>query len=153
DLYTFISSVTGQTTIKVDGGVIAAQTISVLVTAGKAYAFSVFADGTATGQYQITITSIADDFPDGTTNPIVLNPDGSGVQKGTIDYASDVDVFKFTARVSGTMTLTMSTPAYSGLRSSVTVAGVSILSDFKPSPGFDPGKDTNNEILQFHVVA
>src|SRR5262249_16624503 len=64
-----------------------------------------------------------------------------------------VDVFKFTAPVSGTMTLTMSTPANSGLQSSVMVQGVSILSDFKPSPSFAPGNDTNNEILQFHVVA
>src|SRR5262245_9146930 len=52
DLYAFVSSVTGQTTIKIDGGVIPAQAVSVLVTAGQTYAFSVFADGSATGSYQ-----------------------------------------------------------------------------------------------------
>src|SRR5262245_24499631 len=44
DLFAFVSAVTGQTTIKVDGGVIPEQTISVLVAAGQTYAFSVFAD-------------------------------------------------------------------------------------------------------------
>lgn len=153
DLFAFVSSVTGQTTIKVDGGVIPEQTVSVLVTRGQTYAFSVFADGTATGNYQVTITSIPDDFPDTTTNTILLNPDGSGVQNGVIDYSSDVDNFKFTAPVSGMMTLSMSTPAYAGLQSSLTVPGASILFDITPSPGSSPSQDTTNEILQFQVVA
>ena len=128
---------------------IPAQTLSVLVTAGHAYAFTVFADGTATGKFQITITSIAD--PDaGMTTPIVLNADGAGVQNGAISSPATWIYSSSMAPASGITTLTMSTPAFSGLKSSVTVDGVGLLSEFTPSPG---GADTNNDIIQFQVVA
>lgn len=152
DLYAFVSSVTGQATIMIDGGVIPTQAITMLVNQGQTYAFSAYANGPATGSYNVTISSIADDFH--TITPLTVNPDGSAVQDGTINYAADVDLFSYKAPVSGIMTLSMTTPFNSALASHVQVQGVIPLHEFTPSPGYNENVGlTRNDLIQVEVVA
>lgn len=152
DLFGFVSSLPGQVTVTVDGGVIPEQSVAFVVAQDQICAFSVFADGTATGSYNITISSVADDFPDETANLITVDDDGSAVQTGTVDYAGDVDVFQFKATQSGLMTLSMTTSG-TGLQSSVTVPDVSIEHEFITSAfKTSYGEPSSNDILQFEVV-
>jgi hypothetical protein len=155
DLFSFTAPVTGQVTVRVDGGV-TGQLTHLLTTAGQTFGVQVFDANNGTGLYVLTITSIADDFPDNQVFPVTLNADGSGSQSGTINYSGDVDAFRFTAPVSGTMTLSMTQKPNTAnvymLQSSLSVSGANIDYDITPSVRSPHGVPANNEILQFQVV-
>src|SRR5262249_9984188 len=84
----------------------------------------------------------------------VLNASGAGSQAGRINYADDVDVFRFTATQSGTMTLRMQIPAgtRSELKSAISVDGTTApFATYPPRMG-PHGEEANDQVLQFHVV-
>lgn len=155
DLFAFTTTVTGRTTVRVDGGAGLDQVVHLLTTPGQTFAVQVFDRDNRTGAYVLTITSIADDFPDGAVFPIVLDDTGAGNQKGSINYAGDVDVFRFTATQTGRMTLMMQNPAgfsLATLLSEVSVTPAVVRYDLAPSHVSRPKKPAQDRILQFDVV-
>jgi hypothetical protein len=158
DLFSFTATVTGRTTVRVDGGAGLNQVVHLLTTPGQSYAVRVFDADNFTGVYALTITSIADDFPDSVVVPVALDDTGSGNRKGSINYAGDVDVYRFTATRTGTMTVRMQ--GRPGVESiSTLVAELSVtptpvdpyqISPFHPSPANQLARD---RIVQFQVVA
>jgi hypothetical protein len=150
DTFTFTVPVTGQTTVRVDGGITGQQT-QFLTTAGQSFEVQVFDASNKTGLYVMTVTSIADDYPDNEAFTIPLDATGSGTKSGAINYGGDVDVFHFTAPVSGTMTLKMHTPDLSGLQSEVAVGPAPVTYQVSPSVRSFESAPANDQILQFHV--
>jgi hypothetical protein len=158
DLFAFTATVTGRTTVRIDGGADDGQEIHFLTKPGETYAVRVFDPGDRTGVYALTITSIADDLPDDKVSSIVLDASGSGNRKGSIDYADDEDVFRFTATRTGTMTLTMrnrSAGPSEGiftLVSEVAVSPAAVSYDLSPSRRSLADAPASDRIVQFQVV-
>src|SRR5262249_10130164 len=101
----------------------------------------------------LTITSIADDFPDATVHTIDLRK--TSTLSGAINYANDVDVFRFTATQSGVMTLKMQNQPGSAvvptLLCALSVSGEASYAISPPLLSFD-GTMVNDRIVQFEVV-
>jgi hypothetical protein len=150
DTYSFAVPVTGQTTVRVNGGV-TGQVTQFLTTAGQSFEVQVSDASNKTGLYVMTVTSIADDYPDSEAFTIALDATGTGTKSGVINYAGDVDVFHFTAPVSGTMMLTMHTPDLSGLQSDVAVGPATVTYQVAPSVRSLASAPANDQILRFHV--
>jgi hypothetical protein len=143
DTFSFTVPVTGQTTVRIDGGR-TGQVTQFLTTPGQSFEVQVSDPGTTSQQpslYVLTITTIADAILDSVVHPIALDPTGSGTQSGAISYAGDTDTFRFTAPVSGIMTLKMH--SVSTLQSQVSVTPATLTNDLEPA---------NDRILQFQVV-
>src|SRR5262245_44021241 len=123
DLFAFKVSVTGRATVRLDGGARPGTEVHFDTRPGQTFGVRVFDPDNQTGVYVLTVTVIADDFPDSKVNPIVLNRKGAGRQAGRINYAGDEDVFRFRATKTGTMTLQMRnqpfTTDFAGLISSL----------------------------------
>ena len=95
-----------------DGGGNLNSLVQISVTAGQVYYAKAAAYGSSRGAYQLTLATepIRDDHGnsfDRATN-LSLSSSGSGSARGIIEQAGDVDMFRFTAAVSGTMTLRQS---------------------------------------------
>jgi hypothetical protein len=91
-----------------DGGEGLNSRLDLDVVAGRQYRLRAAAYGRSTGAYQLLIrTTPADDHGEtpATATRLTLGPNGSGHQRGTIGQAGDVDMFTFTAPVSGRLTI------------------------------------------------
>jgi hypothetical protein len=157
DRFQFTVPVTGQVTVRINGGTQGLfQEAQLLTTAGESFQVQVSDPSNQTGLYVLTVTSIADDFPDSQVFPITLDASGSGTQAGAINYAGDVDSFQFTAPVSGTMTLSMAQKPKASpnnvytLQSSLSVSGANVT--YSTSPPRRSSDTANDEIIQFSVV-
>lgn len=153
DLFAFTATVTGRAVVRVNGGVNTGQELDLDIVPKHTYGFLV----SQAGPYVVTVTSIADDFPDNQVFPIALDATGSGSQSGAINYSGDVDVFRFTASVSGTMTLMMQnkdgSSDISTLSSELSVSGATVTYDISPSRRSSDSTPASDRILQFHVDA
>src|SRR5262249_18367259 len=154
DLFSFTASVTGRAFVRVDGGAIASQELRIDTVPGGTYGILVSDAGNHTGPYVLTIHSIADDFPDATVHTIDLRR--TSTQSGTINYADDVDVFRFTATQSGVMTLKMQNQPVSDdistLQSALSVVGATVSYDISPSRRSSSDTPAFDRIVQFDVV-
>ena len=104
--------------------------------AGATYFIKAAGFGGRVGAYRLTVTTarpVADDFPNTFANAKTVTTDiaGSGVQKGAIEQAGDVDMFRVVAAISGQMTVTQSAAPGSALDSYLYVydASRSLLAD------------------------
>ncbi|MBL8799317.1 MAG: T9SS type A sorting domain-containing protein, partial [Planctomycetia bacterium] len=157
DLFTFTATVTGRTTVRIDGGAGVNQVVHLLTKPGQRYAVEVSDANDSTGVYALSITSIADDFPDSVVNRIALDAAGSGNVKGTINYAGDEDVFRFTATQTGTITVRMQSrpgiDTFSALISALSVTPIPTASyEISPSRPSTAGEPAFDRIVQFQVV-
>ncbi|MBL8796778.1 MAG: hypothetical protein JNM56_22955, partial [Planctomycetia bacterium] len=105
DLFAFTAKAKGRAFVRVDGGANAGQELVFDTVPGQTIGILVSRD--SAGPYVLTVNAFADDFPDAGVKTVKLDADGTGSQSGRIDYIGDVDVFRFTATKSGTMTVTM----------------------------------------------
>ena len=81
------------------------------MTQGQAETFGILVSGERC-PYVLTVNAFADDFPDARVTTIKLDAEGSGSQAGRINagrinFADDVDVFRFTAPKTGIMSVKM----------------------------------------------
>jgi len=162
DQFSFTAPVTGQITVRVNGGVTNStmglfQESQFVATADQSFQVRV-SDPHATSQqpslYVLTITTTTvntDEFPDNQVFRIALDARGFGSQSGAINYAGDTDTFRFRAPLSGTMTLIMRTPDFSGLQSQVSVSLVRLIGTSAPVPLLDSSHPGNDHIVKFHV--
>jgi hypothetical protein len=154
DLFAFTASVTGRAFVRVDGGAISRQELRIDTTPGQTYGILVSDAGSQTGPYVLTIDSIADDFPDATVFDIDLSK--TSTLSGTINYADDVDNFRFTATQSGVMTLKMQNQPGPGdlstLQCALAVSGATASYDISPSRQSSDDTPANDRIVQFDVV-
>lgn len=163
DQFSFTAPVTGQITVRVNGGVTNGglfQESHFAATAGQSFQVQV-SDPDATSQqpslYVLTITTTtanADEFPDNQVFLIALDAGGFGgfgSQSGAINYSGDTDTFRFRAPLSGTMTLIMRTTDFSGLQSQVSVSPNTVISDIAPPVPSDGSHPGNDHIVKFHV--
>ena len=119
--------------------------VAIQVQAGSTYFVAASAAGGTTGDYTLkcaTAPGSSDDFGDTFDNatPVALADGGSGKQSGTIEKASDADMFQFVAPVSGRMTIAEAIQTGSKLDSFVTVYDASrhsIASDDDSAGGQD----------------
>lgn len=102
------------------------------------------------GSYQLTFSTVADDFGNtfATAHTIVLSAAGSAVQAGTIEADFDVDMFEFTAPVSGIMVLSQDAATGSTLEGMLDVYDAS----HNVIEADDGGRADFNEAL-FYVTA
>jgi SdrD B-like domain len=154
DLFAFTASLTGQAIVRVDGGAISNQELRVDTVPGQTYGIMVSDAGNHTGPYVLTVNSIADDFPDATVYDIDLSK--TSTQSGTINYAGDLDNFRFTATQSGVMTLKMQnqfgSDDMSTLSCALSVSGATVTYDLSPSRQSSDDTPANDRIVQFDVV-
>jgi hypothetical protein len=154
DLFAFTASVTGRAFVRVDGAAISGQELRIDTVPGKTYGIMVSDAGNHTGPYVLTINSIADDFPDATV--YTFDPSKTPTLSGTINYADDVDVFRFTATQSGVVTLKMQnqfgSDDVSTLRCALSVSGATVGYDVSPPRRSFDDDPANDRIVQFTVV-
>jgi hypothetical protein len=100
--------------------------VQLAVDAGQTYyveaAASPYPSGSDTGDYQLTITPVADHVPNtlADAQPITLDAQGAATQPGSIDYRGDVDAFQFQATVTGRITIQQQAASGSSLDSFLT---------------------------------
>ena len=124
------------------------------VEAGQTYYVKVGAgDSTSTGGYTLTLATQPDDFGNSFSDaqPLALSATGPTAQAGRIDYPGDVDMFRFTAPITGEMTIGHQADGDPGFAGVVTVfdAGEKAIASDDPQNG-----DTSlGDPAGFHVVA
>jgi SdrD B-like domain len=154
DLFAFTASVTGRAFVRVDGGAISSQVLSIDTIPGQTYGFLVSDAGNHTGPYVITVDSIADDFTDGKLYEINLS--NTSTLSGGVNYPGDVDTFGFTATQSGVMTLKMQNQGaandISTLQCALSVSGAALTYSISPSRPSTDDAPANDSIVQFDVV-
>jgi hypothetical protein len=148
DLFAFTPGVTGQATVRVDGGAIASQQLAIDTIPGHTYGILVSDAGNGTGPYVLTVDSIAD----------AINWDLSktSTQSGTINFPDDVNTFRFTATQSGLVTLKMQNQPGSAdistLRCALSVGGATVTYSISPPRQASGETAVNDRIVQFEVV-
>jgi SdrD B-like domain len=154
DLFAFTASVTGRAFVRVDGGAVSGQELHIDTISGQTYGILVSDAGNHAGPYVLTIDSIADDFPDATVFDIDFSK--TSTLSGTINYADDVDNFRFTATQSGVMTLKMQNQPgpddVSTLRCALSVSGATVSYDISPPRLPTREALANDRIVQFEVI-
>jgi formylmethanofuran dehydrogenase subunit C len=108
----------------VDAGTRISQ-VAVDLVAGETYYIQAAGANQTTGAYTISIAPYVDDFGNSLSDaqPLTLSASGSGTQSGTINVPGDVDVFSFTAPVTGEMSIRQDSAPGGSLASSLTVLG------------------------------
>jgi len=84
--------------------------LEIPVTAGAAYYVAATSHGASAGKYTLGLKATRDDHADtfAAATTLSLSSSGSASKTGKIERTGDTDVFRFVARVSGTMTITQS---------------------------------------------
>lgn len=130
------------------------STVSFYVTTGTEYFLRAAASPQAaaaaeTGAYRLVLTTVADDF--GNTfdkaQTIRLDAAGGALQAGTIEAGIDVDVFRLTARVTGTLTIRLDAALGSSLH-----PGLHLFDDSQNAVAADDANGTSSRV-QLHVIA
>ncbi len=151
DLFAFTAPVTGRAFVRVDGGAISDQQLSIDTAPGQTYGIRVSDANNHTGPYVLTVDLIADD-------PSVQDLDLSKTStlSGAIKFADDVDSFRFTATQSGVMTLKMQNQLgsddVSTLQCALAVSGATLSYDISPSRRSSNDTPANDRVVQFDVV-
>lgn len=99
-----------------DGGEGLNSRVEIDVVAGRSYRLRAGAYGRSTGAYELLVRS-DHGATTATATPLTLTRDGAGQQPGDIERAGDADMFRFTAPLSGRMTIRQQAAGGSGLDS------------------------------------
>ena len=140
--------------------------IQLQVIAGKTYYLKAASAGSSTGSYILSLSPATDDFGDWigdvyhATNQrhpvdqlpvqrISLSGTGSGTQRGVIDMPGDLDAFRFTATLTGVMTVSQQAAPGSSLDSQLFAFDAAR----EPLANNNDFYGSYNSLVQFNVVA
>jgi hypothetical protein len=148
DLFAFTAAVTGQATVRVDGGAISSQEVRLDTISGQTYGLLVSDADNHTGPYVLTVDLIANDIDWDLSKTSTL--------PGTINFPDDVNNFRFTATQSGLVTLKMQNQPESDdnstLHCALSVSGATETYSISPPRDSVSGSLGNDRIVQFEVV-
>jgi len=104
-----------------DSGATLDSMVQIAVTARQTYYVKAAASGASTGDYKLTFSTSTDDFGNAFADAalVTIAASGSATRTGKINYAGDVDMFRFVATVTGKMTIRQSAAVGSTLDSHV----------------------------------
>jgi hypothetical protein len=125
------------------------------VIAGKTYYLKAASAGSTTGAYFLALSPAINDIGDeigggpASVQEIPLSDDASGTQLGVIEMPGDLDAFRFTAPLTGLMTVTEQAAAGSNLDSQL----FAFDSQRQPLANNNDFYGTFNSLVQFNVLA